>query len=224
PHPTSSPHPPVWCGRGCPCFTPPPPPPRDYLQFFLLPPLHRHKAHIGAAHRLTNGLGIIGVILIPLYVGFHILGADEFDLMPGLLQYPCPVMRSRSGFDADQAGRELRHERCHLRAPQPFTQRHLAFSGDAMELEYLFGDIEACDGDLHGNTLLLIVLLYSPHLVPHSGCEGRREESIPLPMEDQCSRGFSTENSGACKSHALETLLCPRASLFKATGCVVRHS
>jgi len=42
------------------------------------------------------------------------------------------------------------------------------------------------------------------------------------PVEGQYS--LTSENSGPRKHHALETLVCPRSGLLKATGCVMRHS
>lgn len=46
----------------------------------------------------------------------------------------------------------------------------------------------------------------------------------PYMMEGQCSRLLQKENGGFRRRHALETLLCPRPGLLKATGCIERHS
>jgi hypothetical protein len=52
-------------------------------------------------HGLTDRLGVSSVILVRLDKGFHVLGRDQPDLMAEALQLPRPVVRARTGLNAD---------------------------------------------------------------------------------------------------------------------------
>src|SRR5215471_9164422 len=67
------------------------------------------------------------------------------------------------------------------------------------------------------NVLLLTVRFSSAYFAPFGTSVRRREESIPLPMEGRYSHLSCAEDSGACRHHALETLLYPHSGLLKTS-------
>jgi hypothetical protein len=73
------------------------------LDILLFHGLDRYEPHVGSAHRFTDGLGVVGVVLVALYLRFDELGGDQLDGIPSRLKLACPVMGAAAGFHPDLA-------------------------------------------------------------------------------------------------------------------------
>jgi hypothetical protein len=120
------------------------------LDFF-----HGYKAHGWTAHRLTDGRGIMGIVLMALAAGRHTLGAHETDIMPQRAHRPRPVAGPLAGRHTDTTWGELRHTRQELRACQWLTDDHMPLRIYAVELQDGFCQIDPEYCNLHGWTPLL---------------------------------------------------------------------
>jgi len=60
-----------------------------------------HKSHGRPSHRLTDCLGVSGVVLVALDVGLHVLRRHQSHPVAKLRQLPRPIMGRRAGFHAD---------------------------------------------------------------------------------------------------------------------------
>ena len=81
------------------------PRPVQHQDALLLDGLHRHKAHGWASDCLTDGCGVLCIVLAALHVSPHIVWWHQLDLMTKLDQLPRPVMRGGTRLHTDQAGR-----------------------------------------------------------------------------------------------------------------------
>ena len=66
------------------------------------------------------------------------------------LQFARPVVGAAAGLHADQAGRQIDEELCHLLATQLLLEHRLAKLIDAVDLEELFREVNSDGGGLHG--------------------------------------------------------------------------
>jgi hypothetical protein len=82
--------------------------PVDRLDILTLYRLERHEAHMGTGHRFTGRLGVATVVLVPFGIGLHKQGTDEFDHVPKLLKLPCPILRTPTRRQPNEARRKLR--------------------------------------------------------------------------------------------------------------------
>ncbi len=85
--------------------------PMQHLNVLLFGTLQRHKAHARPAHRFTDRLGIVRVILVALDIGFHELRRNQASVMPHLLQLSSPVMGTGTRLKADHRRRQVGKER-----------------------------------------------------------------------------------------------------------------
>jgi hypothetical protein len=67
----------------------------------LLGRLGLDKPHVGPGDRLTDGLGIGGIILLPLDVRLHISWRHQAHGMAKRLELTRPMMRRGAGLDPD---------------------------------------------------------------------------------------------------------------------------
>ena len=81
-------------------------------------------------------------------IGLHGLRGHEFDGVSQLGDFPRPVVRAATGFQTDEARRQLCQQGQDLFARDAFVQHHIAVSVDAVELEDLFCRINAERGNL----------------------------------------------------------------------------
>lgn len=125
--------------------------PMQGQEHLLFRVLHRHAAHRRPGHGLANRLGIGGVVLVGFDVGLDELRCHEFYRVAQSRQTPRPIMGTAAGLDADEAGRPVRKERQDLMALEGFADDRLASFVDGMQLDDLFGDIEAGGGNGHGS-------------------------------------------------------------------------
>jgi len=92
-----------------------------------------------------------------LKVSLHILRRHQANFVSELRQLPRPIMRRGTGFHADQARRQRLEKRNHLAASKLLSHNNLLLGIDAVDLEYVLGDIQTDRGNLH--------LDGSPHVI-----------------------------------------------------------
>jgi hypothetical protein len=70
----------------------------------LLRRLGLDKPHVGPGHRLTDGLGVSGIVLLPLDIGLHIGRRHQAHIMPERLELARPMMRGGAGLPTRHGG------------------------------------------------------------------------------------------------------------------------
>jgi hypothetical protein len=106
---------------------------------------------VRATHRFTDGLGIVGIIFVPLYVGFHKLRADALDGVAELRQLTGPVMGATRGLQANEAGGQPSEKGQHLVPHEPLFEDDFAVHVHAVELKEVLGRIDTQRSNLlHG--------------------------------------------------------------------------
>jgi hypothetical protein len=68
----------------------------------------------GRGYRLTDRLGIGGIVLVRFHIGLDELRGHQSHRMSKTLEFSGPVMRTAAGFHTNQARRQLREEARHL--------------------------------------------------------------------------------------------------------------
>ena len=102
----------------------------------LLLRLDRHKPHRRPRHRLADRRRIVGVILAALEIGLHIARRHQPHRVPERLQLAAPMMRCRTGFDANQTWRQAGKELQNLRATDTLADHHRAITIDPVNLKH----------------------------------------------------------------------------------------
>src|SRR5450756_1108412 len=115
----------------------------------LLGRLDRDEPHGWAPDRLTDRLGVGGIVLVALDVSLHVLRRHQTNLMAELRQLTRPIVRRGAGFHADKATRQHFEERHHLAAAELLSDDDLLGRVDAVNLEHVLGDIQTDRGNLH---------------------------------------------------------------------------
>ena len=108
-----------------------------------------HEAHGRPSHRLTDRLGVSGIVLVALDVGLHVLRRHQPHLMTEFRQFTRPIMGRCAGFHANQARRQRLEELQHLAAPKLLANDDLLGHVDPVNLEHVLGDIQTDRGNLH---------------------------------------------------------------------------
>ena len=124
--------------------------PVQHEHALLLGALDWHEAHVRARHCLADRLSICRVVLAPLHGGLDIGRRHQPHLMPKPDELPRPVVRSRAGLDAHEAGWQPREEPDDLRSSQPSTKDDSALLIDTVDLEHVLGEVETNRDNLHG--------------------------------------------------------------------------
>src|ERR1700756_523394 len=83
--------------------------PMQCLDVLLRDRLLRDKRDVRLPCGYADRLRVIAVILLPAHKRFHILRANNFNLMPNCLKFTCPVERARAGLDDNGARTNLRN-------------------------------------------------------------------------------------------------------------------
>src|SRR5207344_2502783 len=87
---------------------------------------------------------------------FGICGWDQADGVTKRAQFACPMVRSATCLDADQARRLFGEPRQHLAPPQGPANHNLLLSIHCVHLEHVLGQIEADSGNLRHGWLPLV--------------------------------------------------------------------
>ena len=115
----------------------------------LLDRFDLHKPHGRPPYRLADRLGVGGVVLVALDVGFHVLRRHQPHLVAKLREFTCPTVGCRAGFYADKATRQRPEERQHLTAPKLLANDDLLSRVDPVNLKHVLGDIQTDRGYFH---------------------------------------------------------------------------
>ena len=102
-----------------------------------------HKAHLGLAGRDHDRLGIGSIILLALDERANVLWRDQFHLVPKRFHLPRPIVRATAGFEDDQAGSLLGHERWELLSCQLFAELHLPRPQGSVDLKNILRQINS---------------------------------------------------------------------------------
>src|SRR5215470_14923836 len=92
----------------------------------LVDVLDRHKAHGRTRHRFRDGLGITAVVVVRLDVRLDELRGHELHLMAICAAASRPVMRTATGFQADEHRGQLRDTRHQVMPGQALAQDDLS--------------------------------------------------------------------------------------------------
>ncbi|CAI2934343.1 conserved protein of unknown function [Aminobacter niigataensis] len=79
----------------------------------LLGRLHRHEAHRRPGHRLADGLGIGGIVFLPLQIRLHVLCRQQPHIMASCDQLSRPIVGGAAGLDPDEASGQILEEPKH---------------------------------------------------------------------------------------------------------------
>ena len=115
----------------------------------LLGRFDHYKPHGWAPDRLADRLGVGGIVLVALDVGLHILRRHQPNLVAKLRQLTRPIVGRGTGLHADKARRQGFEELYHLAAAELLSDDDLLGRIDAVNLEYVLGDIQTDRGNLH---------------------------------------------------------------------------
>lgn len=113
----------------------------DGQRRLLLVRLDGHEAHARPRHGFADRCGVGCSVLLAADIGLDVARRDQPDLVPKLTDLASPVMGRRAGLHADLARAELGEERGNLAATQLPRQHDLAVYVDAVNPEYVLGDI-----------------------------------------------------------------------------------
>ncbi len=115
----------------------------------LLYGLDRHETHVRPRHRLTNRLSIVAIVLVALHVRLDELRRHELDLVAQLDELARPVVRTGTGFHANQAGCQIGEEAKHLGSLELLAQHCPASVIDSVNLKYGLCQIDSYGRNLH---------------------------------------------------------------------------
>jgi hypothetical protein len=94
------------------------------------------KPHVGPGHRFTDGLGVSGIVLLPLDIGLYVAWRHQAHGMPERLELARPMMRRGTGLDANKAWRKLLEERQDVPALQLTADEHVPRHVNTMHLKH----------------------------------------------------------------------------------------
>ena len=97
----------------------------EHQAALLLGRLGRDEPHVRPADCLADRLCIGGIILLPLDVGLHVGRRHQPNGVAKRLQLARPMVRRGTGFDANQAWRQLLEECQHVPTLQLAAEDHL---------------------------------------------------------------------------------------------------
>jgi hypothetical protein len=188
------------------------PGPMQRLHVLVRNACDRHNARARTTHRLADGGGIVGVMLMALVIRRHELGTDEADVMPKLPHLAGPVMGALTGFHTHATGRQLCHNGSELGAHTWLAYHHVPVRIDTMPLKHVVRQINPQYRHLHGWTPLLGILCITSHGAVRE-CSSKMGESIPL------IRGAINRTSWPCsRTHRAQSWALPQASIPMRSG------
>jgi hypothetical protein len=110
---------------------------------------HRHEAHIGARHRLTDRLGIVAVVLVGLHIRLDELRRHQSYFMPQRDELARPMVRTAAGFHADEARGQVGEEGRHLAALELLAQHRFSVLIHTVNLKHALCQIDTHCRNLH---------------------------------------------------------------------------
>ena len=137
------------------------------------------EAHRWPADRLADGLGIGGVVFLPLDIGLDVGRRHQPHVVAERQQFARPVVRGGAGLDADQAARQLGEKPQQPRAPQPLADDNLSLGVNAVHLKNRLGNVQTNRRKLsHGRLSSISVVTSSATTLWHSNAGWRAVHSI----------------------------------------------
>jgi hypothetical protein len=124
----------------------------------LLGRLDRHEPHRWPPHRFRDRLGIGGIGLAPLDIGFDVSRWHQLHLVTQGRDLARPEVARAAGLHTHQTRLQLAEERDHLAPAQRPADDHLAGVVNTVKLKHVLGQIEADSANIHGGWLLLLVV------------------------------------------------------------------
>jgi hypothetical protein len=122
-----------------------------YQAALLVRSLGLDEPHVGPADSFTDGLSVIGIVLLSFNVRLHVGRWHQPHGVAQRLQLARPMVRRGASLNADQAWRKLLEKRQDEATLQLTADDHLAGSINTMDLKDRFGDVETdCRNRLHG--------------------------------------------------------------------------
>src|SRR5215469_18173244 len=127
---------------------------KDDAVGLLLFALDPNKAHARPLRRFTDGLGIGGIVLLPLDERLDVDRRDQAHMMSQLGDLTRPVVRAGTGFHRDDAPGLRREETEKLGASDALAKQHMPRIIRSMHLEHVLRDVQTDRGSLlHGRLL-----------------------------------------------------------------------
>src|SRR6516165_2756162 len=120
----------------------------------LLFGLDRNEAHARPLRRFTDGLGIGGIVLLPLDERLDVNRRDQAHMMAQLSDLTRPVMRTGIGFHREDAPGLRCSETKKLYPSDALAKEHMPGTIRSMHLEHVLRDVQTDRGSLlHGRLL-----------------------------------------------------------------------
>src|SRR6516164_5048901 len=151
----------------------------------LLSGLDRNEAHARPLGRLTDGLGIGRIVLLPSDERLDVGRRDQAHMMAQLSDLTRPVVRAGTGFHRNDT-RGLRREKTEkLPASDALAKQHMPGTIRSMYLEHVLRDVQTDRGSLlHGRLL--------------------RWQFDTVTLAHRCRRGASTPSPAAAAFRTIE--------------------
>jgi hypothetical protein len=112
--------------------------PMDRLHCQLFGGLDRHKAHAWSTDRLTDGFGVIPIVLVGLHIRRDKLGTDQPNIMTNLRNRLRPKVRAVRSLHADETRGQVCEEWQNRMTTKRLAYHRPSMSVDATNLEDIF--------------------------------------------------------------------------------------
>lgn len=99
--------------------------------------------------RRADRFRVIAVVLLRANERFHILRANQLDLMPQRLELARPIECARASFDNDHAAIDLPDHSQQFVAHHAALENNPPIAVDAVKLKHVLGDVHAESLDRH---------------------------------------------------------------------------
>src|SRR5215475_6202922 len=175
----------------------------DRQATLLLGRLGGNEPHIRSSDRLTDGLSISGVVLLPLDVGLYVGRRHQPNSVANCLKLARPMVRRGASFDPNQARWQLLEEYQHISTLQLTPEHHMALRINTVNLKHRLCDIETDRRDHLHRRLLRIVGASS---APTSMALTRRWRSRPQHQKQACAAHGSCPPRAEGGSHFAEVI------------------
>jgi len=113
------------------------------LQVELVLGLLLDEAQVRAQRCFGDCLGIVVVVLLPLYEGLDVDRRDDPRLVPQRAQFPADEVRAQAGFHTNDARRQLLECVFETQSPDLPSEGNLPVNAEPDEVKNLFANVDA---------------------------------------------------------------------------------